>query len=165
MVPYISVTYFSTSYFWCPIFEVPVLKSVVPNVGISYVWCVLLLCSYRCWFLSLCYSINGVAPVIWSILHCYYCCLPSPTPSILPSQETALVQLSQAELDCYQGDLGKTSEKKRKKFFRPLLERGGGGLARIFWPLYYHVFFFFLEQGVVNLLKWYYQHGDHRPHS
>ena len=23
----------------------------------------------------------------------------------------------------------------------------------------------FLEQGVVNLLKWYYQHGDHRPHS
>ena len=39
------------------------------------------------------------------------------------------MQLSQAELDCYQGDLGKTSEKKRKKFFRPLLERGGGGLG------------------------------------
>ena len=164
MVPYISVTYFSTSYFWCPIFEVPVLKSVVPNVGISYVWCVLLLCSYRCWFLSLCYSINGVAPVIWSILHCYYCCLPSPTPSILPSQETALVQLSQAELDCYQGDLGKTSEKKRKKFFRPLLERGGEALPEYFGP-YITMYFFFLEQGVVNLLKWYYQHGDHRPHS
>ena len=26
-------------------------------------------------------------------------------------------------------------------------------------------FSLFLEQGVVNLLKWYYQHGDHRPHS
>ena len=42
-----------------PIFEVPVPKSVVPNVGTSYVWCVLLLHSYLSWFLSLCYSING----------------------------------------------------------------------------------------------------------
>ena len=27
-----------------------------------------------------------------------------------------------------------------------------------------HSFSFFLKQGVVNLLKWNYQHGDHRPH-
>ena len=47
------------------IFEVPVPKSVVPNVGTSYVWCVLLLRSYLCWFLSLCYSINGVTPQGW----------------------------------------------------------------------------------------------------
>ena len=40
-----------------PIFEVPVPKSVVPNVGISYVWCFLHLRSDLCVFLSLCYSI------------------------------------------------------------------------------------------------------------
>ena len=45
-----------------PIFEVSVPKSVVPNFGTSYVWCFLLLRSYLCVFLSLCYSINGGAP-------------------------------------------------------------------------------------------------------
>ena len=37
-------------------------KSEVPYVGISYVQCFLLLRSYLCGFLSLCYSINGIAP-------------------------------------------------------------------------------------------------------
>ena len=45
-----------------PIFEVPDPKSEVPNVGISYVRCFQLLCSYLCGFLSLCYSINGASP-------------------------------------------------------------------------------------------------------
>jgi len=85
-----------TSYFWCflslrfpsficgslyqcvlflyilflvlPIFEVPVPNSVVPNFSRSYVWCFLLLRSYLCVFLSLCYPKNGEAPVILAIL-------------------------------------------------------------------------------------------------
>ena len=44
--------------------EVPVPKSEVPNFDTSYVWCFLLLRSYLCVFLSLCYSINGAAPKI-----------------------------------------------------------------------------------------------------
>ena len=49
-------------YLVLPMFEVPVPKSEVPNFGTSYVWCFLLLRSYLCVFLSLCYSINGGAP-------------------------------------------------------------------------------------------------------
>ena len=45
-----------------PIFEVPDPKSEVPNAGISYVRCFLLLCSYLYVFPSPCYSKNGVAP-------------------------------------------------------------------------------------------------------
>ena len=45
-----------------PIFEVPIPNSVVPNFSRSYVWCFLLLRSYLCVFLSLCYPVNGVAP-------------------------------------------------------------------------------------------------------
>jgi len=46
-----------------PIFEVPVPNSVVPNFSRSYVWCFLLLRSYLCVFLSLCYPKNGEAPI------------------------------------------------------------------------------------------------------
>ena len=52
-----------------PIFEVPVPNSVVPNFGRSCVWCFLLLRSYLCVFLSLCYPVNGVAPCD-SMLYC-----------------------------------------------------------------------------------------------
>ena len=47
-----------------PIFEVPVPNSVVPNFSRSYVWCFLLLRSYLCVFLSLCYPKNGEAPAV-----------------------------------------------------------------------------------------------------
>ena len=44
------------SFLVLPIFEVPDPKYEVPNVGISYVRCFLLLCSYLYVFLSVCYS-------------------------------------------------------------------------------------------------------------
>ena len=62
VVPFISVSYFCISYLVLPIFEVPVPKSEVPNFDLSYVRYFLLLRSYLCVFLFLCYPVNGVAP-------------------------------------------------------------------------------------------------------
>ena len=57
-----------------PIFEVPVPNSVVPNFSRSYVWCFLLLRSYLCVFLSLCYPKNGEAPLFLFVFMNYQVC-------------------------------------------------------------------------------------------